>query len=322
MNEDFQKIKDAIDGANEVSVFCHTNPDGDAIGSLLAIFTALKRLGKNVRAICDTPLADRFDCFFNHECVELPTKCASDLAIAVDCAAIDRLGLASKCYLSAKYRVAIDHHESFVPFGQINVLDAHSASCSEIVFKLLKYMDCVDKDVAKLLFSGLVTDSGCFQFSNTTKLTHMTACELMDFGFDAADTIFNVFRATEMNRFHLKVRALNKAKFCFEEQIGLIVFERGDFEATNTTPNDTEGIINELIDINSVKVAIAIAEVKEHSFKVSIRTKDPVNARAIAGAFGGGGHFNAAGCRVSGFLQDVVDKLLREAELTIEESKR
>ncbi len=302
-----------INRANDIALYCHTNPDGDALGSMLALYHALKQKGKQVSAYCDTPVPQKYQYLQGAACVSFPQKRIHELAISVDSSDLDRLGQCLKSFLSAKYQIAIDHHKSFARFADTCLVDASAAACAQIVYKLIKEMKLVDDVVAQLIFTGIVTDSGCFAFSSVTKETHQIACELMDYNFDKAQAIYDAYRSTTHNRFMLKSRVLSKAKFFSENQIGLIVFSQKDFDETNTTTEHTEGIVSEIIDIDSVKVAYAISQVGDKNFKLSIRTKDCVDAQEIASLYGGGGHKNAAGCRINGYLEDIIERLVKIA---------
>ena len=306
-------ILKSIEKANDIALYCHTNPDGDALGSMLALALAIKKKGKSVCAYCDMPVPEKYRSLYHSDMITFPEKGVHELAISVDCSSIDRLGQCMKSYLSAKKQIAIDHHITFERFAELCYVDGDAAACAEIIFELVKRMRALDKDIARLLFGAIVTDSGCFSFSNTTKRTHEIAAELYDYGFDAADAIYDVYKSTSLCRFKLKARVLEKALFFENDSVAVVVFAKEDFEATSTSSEHTEGIINELIDIDSVKVAYALSQVGARNFKLSVRTKSPVNAAEIAGVFGGGGHFNAAGCRVNGYLEDIIEKIVKLA---------
>ncbi len=308
------EILKQIQRENDIALYCHTNPDGDALGSMLALRLALTRKGKQVATYCDSTVPRKYTCLMGSECISMPDKRVHKLAISIDCSDLDRLGQCMKSYLSAKSQIAIDHHASHKKFADTTLVDAKAAACAEIVFQLIKQLRALDKDVAALLMAGLVTDSGCFAFSNTTRQTHAIACELMDLGIDTHDIIYRVYRSTDINRFRLKTRVLSKAKFDLDDAIAYIVFTKEDFAATDTSVADTEGIVSELIDIDSVQVAYALCEVNERAYKLSIRTKDAIDASEIARQFGGGGHLNAAGCRINGDPLEIIEKLTKLAK--------
>lgn len=303
-----------INRANDVAVYCHTNPDGDTLSSALALYTALKKQGKQVSIYCDMPVPDKYRVLTNSSEIEFPHKGTHELAIAVDCAGIDRLGQCMRSFLSSKAQIAIDHHKSFARFAEICLVDGEAAACAQIMYRLLKQMKAIDGDIAGLLFAGIVTDSGCFAYSSVTEETHVIASELLSYGIGGSDIIYDVFRSTDLNKFRLKCRVLDKAKFFEDGKIAIISFTKNDFEATDTDTADTEGIISELIAIRDVQVAYALAEVGERSFKLSIRTKSAVDASEIAMTMGGGGHSAAAGCRINGYFEDVVEKIVKLAK--------
>jgi len=302
-----------INKANSIALYCHTNPDGDAISSMLSIYVALKNMGKEVEAFCDSTLNFKFKYYPYKEVVQFPNKKTYELGIALDCSDIDRLGECMKSFLSCKSTIAIDHHATHKKFADLTFVNAESAANTQNVYKILKEMKTIDNTIARLLFTGIVTDSGCFSFSNTTKETFEIACELLNYNFDMEETVYTSFKLKNVDLFNLQNRVLSKARFESNNKIAFIIFEQADFDATNTTSNDTEGIISNLMNIDSVQVAYALSEVGQNHYKLSIRTKAPIDAAEIALIFGGGGHTRAAGCRVNGDKFDLIEKLTKIA---------
>lgn len=307
------RIAKAINRADSIAIYCHINPDGDTLGSALALYFALIGKGKSVDVLCDGVIPEKYLCLPMIEAVKLPSKGVHQLAIAVDCDNIDRLGGALKSFLSAKEQIAIDHHLTHAKFADISLVNADAAACAEVMFELLKHMKLLNNTSAELLFSAIIADTGCFQFPSTTRNTHEIACELMDFNFDSSKVIYNIHKRTPPEVFALKNRVLSKCKFYEDGKIAVITFTKQDFEETGTTSSSTEGIIVGAIDVSSVEVAFAVSEASNHSYKISVRTKKSVNASELAGAFGGGGHLRAAGCRLNGFYEDIVEKLIKAA---------
>lgn len=312
-DERYSSISKSIAKANSVAVYCHTNPDGDTLCCGLAMYHALRAKGKNVEVFCDTEIPAKYMFLEGAAAVSLPSKGVHDLAVSVDASDVDRLGGAMKSFLSAKEQIAIDHHKTHAKFADITLLDVNAAACAEIVYLLLKKMKLIDEAVAKLLFMGIVSDSGCFSYSNTTTNTHRIAIELMEYGFDASQAVYDIHKRTDMASFRLKISALNKCRFFADNKVAVIIFLNEDFEKTGTSKSNTEGIISALIDIDTVEVAYAISQVGEMNYKLSIRTKGAVDASDCAREFGGGGHKNAAGCRVNGYLEDIIDKIVKIA---------
>lgn len=313
MKERLQKIADMLKAASDIAVYCHSNPDGDTIACALSVCRALGAQGKTVTPVCEDAVPEKYLFMEGADKFIRPDKRVHEMALAVDCSGPDRLGGASKSFLSAKKRASVDHHLSHVNFAQTDYTEADSAACAEIIYLLLDGMGAVDKGTAALLFAGIVADSGCFQYPSTTSRTHEIAAKLIEKGIDAADIVYRVHRRLTPEVFALKMRVLSKCRLFDEGKIAVVTFTKEDFEATGTRPSDTEGIIASAIDIDGVEVAFAISEVGDKNFKVSVRTKDRADASNIAAVFGGGGHSKAAGCRMNGFYEDVKDKLLKAA---------
>lgn len=306
--------------ADTVALICHINPDSDTLGSALALRLALKKLGKTVGVFCDDNPPERLSFLKDINCIN--DDCGVKrfaLAAAVDCSDADRFNVSGKYFKRAESRVTLDHHKTTRNFADYTVSVPEASATAELVFRIIKILESqsgrelMDYDIASLIFAGIVGDTGGFAFSNTTGETFLIASSLMEYKIPAHDIFFRLLRAQSMSRFKLKARVLQKAKFYDDGKIGIVTFTKEDFDETGTSQEYTEGVINEIVNIDDVVAAFAITEVNGRSFKVSIRTKAPVDASELSSVFGGGGHERASGCRLSGFYEDVVDKLLKAA---------
>ena len=172
----------------------------------------------------------------------------------------------------------------------------------------------IDSEIAMLLYAGMVTDSGCFSFENTNSETHCIASELMKYDFKAHEISEKLMNSISLEVFNLKNKVLSNAKFYENGRLAIMVYRKEDFIETGTFDKDTDGIINALKNVNSVDLAISIAEVGDKAYKVSFRSKNSVNAASCARCFGGGGHYRAAGCRLYGYFEDVYNKILTVAK--------
>lgn len=312
----YRDFINAVQKANIVSIISHQNPDGDTCGSALALYRALKLFGKQVYIYCDSVIKDSLTVLKGYENYNASEAVKCDLAIACDCADADRMGVYLDMYKKARIKVDIDHHKTNNNYGNINIIEAGVSATCEVMYKVIKALDevkpCFDDTVAELLYSGLVTDSGGFTFSSVSSQTHAIASELKKYNFDSSAICEHFLKNVPFNTFRLRARVWSQAKFFCDNKIGMIVFTQRDFKETSTCPDNTEGAINFIRDIEGVEVAVAITELEsKNSFKVSIRTSDRVDASRITMIFGGGGHKNAAGCRISGFFEDVKDKLIK-----------
>lgn len=312
--ERMAQIYKAVQRAGSVSLYCHTNPDGDTLCCALALRRALISMNKTVDVFCDGEIPKKYQSLPDVQNITLPNKGTHDLAIALDCSDLDRLGGAMKSYLSAKGQIVIDHHLTHMKFGDISLVQPEAAACAEIIYDLLSYMKSIDDVTAELIFSGIVADTGCFQFSSTTARTHEIAFNLIQkYSFDASGVVYRLQKRTTPEVFKLKIKVLNNCKLFLDGKVAIITFKQTDFDQTGTTSSDTEGIIIDVIDIDGVEIAFALTEVNDKSYRISVRTKNYVNAADLAAEFGGGGHVRASGLRLSGFYEDIIDKLLKSS---------
>lgn len=316
----YTKFVNVIKKCQTFAIFTHINPDGDAVGSSLALHTYLLNAGKTSHLFLpnsDKNIPPKLTFLPGTDEYNKNAPMADyDCAIALDCGDVSRLSDENlRIFIKCKNRIVIDHHESHEAFAPLTMLEINSASTTQIVYKLLRATDkkYIDKNVALLLYVGLVTDSGSFSYTSTSAETHNVAAELLDYGIDAGYVSRKVMKDTPHNIFNLKNRVLSKTKFFENNAIAFVSYIDDDFEATGTTEADTEGIINNILDIDTVEIAISLAEIKDKAYKVSFRTKEKVNAANLAKIFGGGGHANAAGCRVYGYFEDVCNKLISAA---------
>ena len=308
------QLLDNMKRAKTVALFCHISPDPDTFCSAFAMKEALEKLGKQVSVFCDDEMPSCLDFMLDSSAVEKNSAEVFDFALSVDCSDIGRLGNCAKIFLKAKDNGAIDHHKGHVNFAKTLVLDAASASCSEIILDILASQNLMDSRIAKILLGGLVADSGCFQFSNVTKTTHLNAAKLYEYEFNYDEVLYHVFRKKDKKVFDLSNRVLSKCRFFEDGKIAFVRILKDDFDATGTTIFDTNGIVSSAVNVDGVEIAFAVSEVNPTSYKVSIRTKNFIDANECAACFGGGGHVRAAGCRLNGFLEDVCDKLLKVAK--------
>ncbi len=313
----YREIISHLKMAETVAVYMHLNPDGDCLGSSLAMHAFLTKMGKTVHcfsANTPDPVPKKLRFLpFSSEINKYPALKKYDVSLGLDVGDAGRLGdELYKQYLRGKIKIVIDHHAESEDFADITLKESTAASTTQIIYKLFKEWDAeaIDKDIATALYVGLVTDSGGFSFSNTTPETHHMAAELLKFGIDNAEISRRVLKDMEFNVFQLRTRVLSRAEFHADGKIGIITYKRDDFAKTGTTETDTEGTINIILNIDTIEIAVSIAETEDKKYKISFRTKHNVSAAACAKAFGGGGHFHAAGCRAYGHYEDVRDKVL------------
>lgn len=315
------KFVSYFDKAESFALLCHVNPDSDTLGSALALRLALIKCGKKANVFCDDNPPSRLAFLPTVDVVNSTEDINKkyDVCIAVDCSDAERFNVSGKYFKHARVKLVIDHHKTNTNFADYTVCDADAGATAQIMYDVLSFMEekysikIFDYDVATLLFSAIVGDTGAFAFDNTTSETFAVASRLMEFGVRSRDIIYAMIKSQGVDRYRLKARALIGSKFYDDDKIGIMTFTAADFNETGTSTDFTEGIINELIDVLPVQIAFAVSEVGNKYYKVSVRTKEPYDASSIASVFGGGGHDRAAGLRISGYYEDVLDKLLKAA---------
>lgn len=303
----YPKIIDRIlETIREHKTFCivgHVRPDGDCVGSQLALAIALHNEGKRVTCWNEDPIPAKYKFLDPDGLFQTPKPGKQfDCVIATDCASFPRLGTAGKYSLDRKILINIDHHESNPRYGDINWVSAREPSCGELIFRLLKAAHwSITKPIADNLFAAVSTDTGSFQYPTTRPGTFHTGAELVTRGADLAKVCDEVYQSYPLSRARLLRHLYNKFKLADKDRIAYLWLRKKDFTRTGAETNDTEGLIDHIRAIKPVVVACVFEEMEPELTRISLRSKSPkVNVNEIAAQFGGGGHLAAAGARISG----------------------
>jgi len=303
----YPKVIDRIlEVIREHKTFCivgHIRPDGDCVGSQLALAIALKNAGKKVTCWNEDPIPDKYKFLDPDGLLERPKPGQEfDCVIATDCASFQRLGNAGKCSLNRKILINIDHHESNPRYGDVNWVSAREPSCGELIYRLLKAAHWpITKPIADNLFAAVSTDTGSFQYSTTRPGTFHTGAELVTRGADLAKICDEVYQSYPLSRARLLRHLYNKFKLTDNDRIAYLWLKKKDFSRTGAESNDTEGLIDHIRAIKPVVVACVFEELEPELTRISLRSKSPrVNVNEVAAQFGGGGHMAAAGARIPG----------------------
>ncbi|MBQ8177586.1 MAG: bifunctional oligoribonuclease/PAP phosphatase NrnA [Clostridia bacterium] len=320
----YESITKKLFSAESIAVFMHVNPDGDCVGSSLALYHYLRNLGKEVFVFTENKAEIRDNLYIlpGIEVINAREQKYYDLGIAVDCGSSPRMGkeCAKKFFSKCDDHACFDHHVTGEPFVDDLVFE-NVASTTQILYKFMVENDAsaIDKNVAICLYAGLVTDSNLFSFSSTSAETLEIASKLLKYGIDGHLLGFKLLKEVSKETYALRARMLSSTQLYFDGRVGVIVCVRDDYIQTGTKIYDTEGVINDLLNVKGVKIAVSLAEMEDQAaFKVGIRTKDGVDAGKMASLFGGGGHFNASGCRLYGSLTDTMNKLLKAAKYVLD----
>ncbi|MBR1641851.1 MAG: bifunctional oligoribonuclease/PAP phosphatase NrnA [Butyrivibrio sp.] len=305
------KIDQLIGNAKTIGIAGHVRPDGDAIGSSLGMYLYLKKNYPETRV----------DVFLEKVLPELTFISGSDkvktdfatdvesydLFIVVDCSK-DRIGDAEKFFDAAKRTINIDHHISNPGTGDDIYIVPDASSACELVYDTLD-PSRINVEIAKALYTGMVTDTGVFKYNNTSPKTMRVVAELISYGFDFGALIDHVFYEKTYVQNQILGRALLESILLMDGRCIVSVVSKQTMEFYGVESNDLDGIVNQLLLTIGVDCAIFMYELAPLEYKVSLRSNGAVNVSEVAQMFGGGGHVRAAGCTVSGTYHDVINNL-------------
>ncbi len=299
----------------------HVSPEGDAVGSLIAIESLLRRLGKKTKIICDDIFPERLSCLphqdrWNVYSKNKNDKFSFDSLVVTDCPTLERIGRVKEMVTPETVVFNIDHHISNVGFGRFNFVQPKAAACGEVVYEIFKYFKLpLDKDEATSLYVSLSTDTGSFKYSNSSAKAHLVAAELLRTGIDIERINEELYATYSLNKIQLYSRLLSKVQTAFNGKVAWVAMSRLDLKDSGATYEDTEGFIDFLKNLKEVKVAFFLSEMQRpDEVKVSFRSKGNHDVNQIATTFGGGGHKKAAGCTLRMSLSQAVDAILKEVK--------
>jgi bifunctional oligoribonuclease and PAP phosphatase NrnA len=314
------EIGNLIKNSDNFAIVSHTSPDGDSIGSMLGLFSALKEIGKSADMFIDDPLPEKYSFLPGYKEVKNidDAKDSYSCLIALDCGDLDRLGTCKRLISKADIIINIDHHVSNSLFGTVNIVDDAASSVGEILYQLFKINDLVvSKDTSLCLYTSLLTDTGGFKYSNTTSVTLSIAGDLINTGIDFSEVYNQVFDVKSINQVKLMSRVTSTLETHFSGKIAILILSRDMLDDCNAREDDASDFINIARDIAGVEVAFFVKEVDSTKCRVSLRSRQFVDVRKIAEIFGGGGHIRASGCTISGSVQEVKDIIINELKKVI-----
>lgn len=304
-----------IGKAKTFLIATHENPDGDGIGSILALAEGLKQKGKKVHLYIKDPVPKMYHYLPKHKLIKtrIPKNGKYDLSFIVDLGELERVGPDFINHPGRGETISLDHHARGEHNADFNFCLPKQASSGEVIFKVLKAMKAkITKPMATCMYTAMVTDTGSFKYSNTTQETFAIAAELMKQKVDVWEVAFNCFESSSPGRIDYLKRVLNTLEVHKNGKIAWIHLKQKDLKASGAAPDEAEGFINYPRSVEGVEVALAFKEQSPGKYKMSFRSKDYVDVAAIANKFDGGGHIRASGCRVEGSFEQVKAKILKE----------
>jgi phosphoesterase RecJ-like protein len=321
MDQIIQHIKDS----QHILIASHAEPDGDSVGSLVAMGLALAKLDKKITMHTPSPIPAVYRFLPGAGRIVRQIKNADiyDLALVLDCGDLTRIGETSAEIGRIPVLINIDHHVSNTGFGHIQFVDTDACATAEIVYRLINALEIpFDKAIATSIYTGILTDTGSFRFSNTNEAAFAISKVMADAGVEPHNVAQHVFGTYSLGRIKLLNMALNSIEISENGKLSMMTVTRSMLNTTRTNTEDLDGMINYARRIEDVKVAALIHEIKNgagkfanmNRYHVSLRSDSSVDVAKIAGKFGGGGHTSAAGFQIESTLVALKSKIIELAE--------
>lgn len=307
------EIVKLLKSAKKVLIVTHVSPDGDGIGSTLALLHGLNQLGIEGHVVIDDEVPGSF-AFLpqSSKILRYPHEMDGyyDVAVAIDCSDEERMGNVKELYMKLPVKINIDHHISNTMYADYNVVDSNAGASAELVYQLLKLLGVeFDSDISTCLYCSLATDTGRFMYSNTTSITHEIAGDLLNNGADLRKIAEEIFEKKTLNQVLLIGKAISTLNVVENGTIAYITVTKAMLDECGARPGDTEGLVYYPKSIDGVEIGLLFKE-EDDRIKVSFRSKK-VDVSKIAAIFGGGGHVLASGCFLEMPMSEAVEKVVQ-----------
>ncbi len=316
MTTTLNKLAALLAAQQEIVVISHRAPDGDTLGSALALGLALRQKGKRVGFLCNDLIPRKYHYLFDSvpewlEKKEDPIAAAEGkFLVTVDVADVPLMG-ETLAPLGDKIDLAIDHHKMRTDFARINYCEADSAATGEIIYLLLQELGCeITPAIATCIYTAVSTDTGCFKYGNTTPRSYRIAADMVEAGAPGADINRLMFDTISRPRLELQKLALETLEYHYGGRCVTMVISREMMKQASASGEDVEGINAIPRQIDGALVGVTIREKKTGGYKISMRSQPPADSASICAQFGGGGHTGAAGCTFDEPLESVKQKLV------------
>lgn len=324
--ESYNTVLDVFDCHQNFALSTHINPDGDAIGSELALYSFLKDLGKHVQ-IFNADAVPKIYQFLPFCDAVLPPEAiqgySPEILVVLDSGMLKRIGDdLCRSLIPSKAIVNIDHHATANHFGSYNLIEVEASSTSEIIYQLIKHHGTsIGRDRAICLYTGIMFDTGCFRYSNSTPAAHQIAADLINAGVSVDEIFRLVYETTPVARIRLLGDVLQTLGMTPDGKIAWGYATQEMFRKTGTGREEVDGFINHIRSIDTVEFAVLVSEQEDGRSKASLRSKSYIDVGEIAAEFGGGGHQRAAGCEIAAHYDVAIARLVASAQQRINKMK-
>ena len=306
-------LREILQGVKTAAILGHIRPDGDCIGSCLALYNYIETYFPEIQAkvylqdfmpeFLMLPNADKIQHDISEDVVY-------DVCFSLDSADKERHGEYVKYFDAAKRTIGIDHHISNQGFAEEHLIIPDASATAEIIYELIG-KEQLTKEIAECIYLGMAHDTGVFQYSNASPKTFRAVADLLETGIDASRIVDETFYQKSYVQNQVLGKTLKESVLHLDGKVISGVVTMKDMECYGVTPKELDGIVSQLRYTRGVEVAVFVYELAENCYKVSLRSNGKVNVSSIAGSLGGGGHVKAAGCEVSGTYEEIVEKLLK-----------
>ncbi|MCC7417719.1 MAG: bifunctional oligoribonuclease/PAP phosphatase NrnA [Acidobacteria bacterium] len=313
-----QSIVDAIGRRQRFVISSHARPDGDSIGSQLAMAYALRALGKEAAIVNADPAPPPLMQFPGVRSIAIAPEVEGcfDAAIVMECSDLARTGVSG---LDRQFVINIDHHPGNTGYGDLQWFDPRAAACGEMVFALVQALGApLTVEIATHVYVAILTDTGSFHYSHISPRTFDICRQALDAGVDPVLVARNVYDSNNMGRLKLFGSVLSAMQIDTTGRIAIVYLDHEMARAAGGTYDDTEGLINLPLTVKEILAVVFFKQVEGDRYRVSMRSKGEIDVSAVAKTYGGGGHKNAAGCTVSGGIDEVQKLLVRDLTQAIE----
>jgi len=308
---DLLQIVDAVRGRRRFVLSSHARPDGDSIGSQLAMAYALRTMGKEAIVVNADAAPAPLMAFPGVRDIRIAAAIDGDFdaAIIMECGDLKRTGVAG---LERFFVINIDHHPGNTGYGSINWFDASAAACAELVYDLVLALGVpLTKDIATHIYLAILTDTGSFHYSSISPRTFDICRECLEAGVDPVMVARNVYDSNNMGRLKLFGAVLGAMQIADSGRIAIVYVDHEMARAAGGTYEDTEGLVNLPLTVKEIEAVLFFKQEKGDEYRVSLRSKGEIDIGVIAKEYGGGGHKNAAGCTIKGSI-DSLQKMFVE----------
>jgi bifunctional oligoribonuclease and PAP phosphatase NrnA len=315
---EIQQIVDALRARQRFVLSSHSRPDGDSIGSQLAMVYALREIGKEAVVVNADPAPSPLMAFPGVADIRIASTVEDefDAAIIMECGDLQRTGVSG---LERFFVINIDHHPGNMAYGQINWFDASAAACAEMVYDAVRALDLpLTKEIATHIYLAILTDTGSFHYSSISPRTFEICRECVEAGVDPVLVARNVYDSNNMGRLKLFGAVLGAMQIDQTGRIAIVYVDHEMARAAGGTYEDTEGLVNLPLTVKEIEAVVFFKQNKGDEYRVSLRSKGAVDIGTIAKEYGGGGHKNASGCTISGPIEELQKALVAKIEGAID----